>query len=314
MDQEMVRTSTRRIFVSFADTKYEASLRRIVRQARAIAAYDEIWPYSERNLDPAFLHRHRDLLQPTTRGFGYFMWKPHVVFHALEKCCDGDVVHYCDAGCHIRAAGRQRLFDYFNLAVASRSGVLGFKFTPPTPPFRHDGRPLPGFRNIDWCKADLLDHFSLLDDTEFLEDYTFAATTFFVRKSDATMAIIREWRDVMDDNVPLIDDSPSRKPNHPRFIEHRHDQAVFNCLARRYNFDHLSAYEFDYPSLEGEPRPCDIVASYPIHALRDKKRSWRFRLSLRLWRLLQTVIGPVADRTRFAAAPGAQSRLRRPRE
>jgi hypothetical protein len=308
----MRHQAPRRIFVSFADAKYEPSLRRIVRQAGEINAYDEVWPFRKRNLDPAFLRRHRDLLQPTTRGFGYFIWKPHVVFSALEKCRDGDVVHYCDAGCHIRAAGRQRLFDYFNLAVASRSGVLGFKFTPPTPPFRHDGRPLPGFRNIEWTKADLLDYFTLLDDKNFLEDYTFAATTFFVRKSDATMAIIREWRDIMDDNVPLIDDSPSRRPNYPCFIEHRHDQAVFNCLAQRYNFDHLSAYEFDYPSLEGEPRPCDITASYPIHAFRDKQLTWHSRLRQKLRRLLQPVVGRITEGLRLSTARHEHPRHRRP--
>ncbi len=281
----MNSAQARKIFVSFTDTKYEPSLRRITRQAAEMDVYDEIWPYRERDLDPEFVRRHRDLLRPCVRGFGYFIWKPQVVHDALDRCNDGDIVHYCDAGCHLRPPGRRRLLEYFALARAATSGILAFKFDPPVPPFRHDGRQLPNFTNIEWCKMDLFERFGMLHDQEFLEDFTFAATTFFVRKSAATMAIIREWRDFMDDNIPLIDDSPSRLPNSPRFKEHRWDQSVFNCLARKHGFESVSAYEFDYPSLDGEPRPCSIVEAYPICAVRDKQFSVRYRLmrKIRTW-------------------------------
>ncbi|NDC62583.1 MAG: hypothetical protein EBZ59_01025 [Planctomycetia bacterium] len=272
----------RRIFVTFADAKYEPSLRRIARQARAMDVYDEILIRRKRDLDPRFVRRHRDILRPNVRGYGYWIWKPQVVHAALEQCRDGDIVHYCDAGCHLLAAGRPRLLEYFALAESAESGVLAFKFEPPRPPFRHDGRPLPGFRNIEWCKADLLGTCGLLDDRAFLEDFTLAATTFFVRRSRATLDFVREWRDFMDRNVPLIDDSPSHRPNLPEFREHRHDQAVFNCLAHGRGFETASAYEFDYPSLPGEPRPCDITAGYPICAVRDKK----IRFATRVWRKL----------------------------
>lgn len=244
--------------------------------------YDDIVPRRRKDLDAQFVRRHHNLLQPGVRGYGYWIWKPQVVYDALEHCNDGDLVHYCDAGCHLRPAGRSRLLEYFYLAEAADSGVLAFNFEPPRPPFRHDGRPLPGYRNIEWCKADLLERLGLLEDREFLEGFTFAATTFFVRRSHATLAFIRKWRDFMDQNVALIDDSPSRRPNFAEFKEHRHDQAVFNCLARGHQFETVSAYEFDYPCLDGEPRPCTITADYPICALRDKKLSLTTRLRRRL--------------------------------
>lgn len=273
----------RRLFVSFANDTYEPSLRRIARQAKEMEVYDEISTHREGDLDPQFVRRHRDILRSGVRGYGYWIWKPQVVHAALERCRDGDVVHYCDAGCHLLIAGRQRLLDYFALAESAESGILAFKFEPPRPPFRHDGRPLPGYRNIQWCKADLLDACGLLGDRVFLDDYMFAAGTFFVRKSAATLAFIREWRDFMDHNVPLIDDSASLRRNLPEFREHRHDQAVFNCLSRSRGFEAVSAYEFDYPSLPGEPRPCAITAGYPICAVRDKE----IRFSSRVWRRIR---------------------------
>lgn len=278
----MADSRPKRIFVSFADAKYEPSLARITRQAEAMDVYDEIWPYRERDLDPAFVRRHADLLRPEVRGFGYFIWKPHVVHDALQRCNDGDLLHYCDAGCHLISSGRRRLLEYLAITAATPGGILAFKFFPPEPPFPHDGRPLPNFRNIEWCKMDLFERFGLRDDTEFLEDYTHAATTFFVRKSPATVAIIREWRDFMDENVPLIDDSPSRLPNSDRFREHRHDQSVFNCLAHKHGFATLSAYEFDYPAREGECRPPPRLKAYPICAVRDKRYTFQYRVSQRM--------------------------------
>ncbi|MFM8892675.1 MAG: hypothetical protein ACKOTB_13835, partial [Planctomycetia bacterium] len=233
----------RRVLVSFADAKYAASLRRLAAQAREMGVYDEVWTRNERDLPAWFRHQHRAILQPHVRGFGYWIWKPQVVLDALERCGTGDIVHYCDAGCHLQPAGRRRLLEYFELAESAASGVLAFKYLPLRPPPRHDGRPLPHYRNVEWCKSDVLSLFGLLEDAAYLEDYQSWSGTFFVRKTDTTMAVFQKWRDALRGNVSLVDDSPSRLPNSPRFIEHRHDQAVFSCLAWRHGFETLSAFE-----------------------------------------------------------------------
>lgn len=281
----------RRILTTFADDKYLPSLRRIVAQAKAMNVYDEIWPRRERDLSGSFLQRHRGFLRPNVRGFGYYIWKPQVVYDALVQCHDGDIVQWCDAGCHLRPAGRQRLLEYFDLAAAAPSGVLAFKFTPPAPPFPHDGRPLPKLVNIEWCKSDCLAHFGLLEDAAFLEDFQVTSTTFFVRKTAATMAVMRRWRDDVDGDASLFDDSPSCLPNSPRFREHRHDQSAFSCLAWLHGFQSLTAFEFDYPLLPGEPKPSPVIDGYPVCAVRDKKHSLRFRAVRKLRRLWRSFFG-----------------------
>lgn len=287
----MTTYRSRRIFVSFADAKYEPSLRRIAAQAEAMNVYDDICPRRERDLPDSFVRRHRGLLRPGVRGFGYYVWKPQIVYDALEQCRNGDIVQWCDAGCHLQPAGRSRLHEYFALAESSASGILAFKFSPPVPPFRHDGRPLLNCKNVEWCKSDVLAHYDLLEDKAFLEDFQVVTTTFFIRKTDATMAIVRQWRNDSDGDVSLFDDSPSRLPNSPRFIEHRHDQSVFSCLAWRHGCESISACEVDYPHLAGESRPCQIVANYPVCAMRDKKYSLRFRAVRKMRRLWSTYFG-----------------------
>ncbi len=49
-----------------------------------------------------------------------------------------------------------------------------------------------------------------------------------------TRSIIDFWYNI-GCNYHMIDDSPSIKENYNNFIEHRHDQAIFSLLLKKYN-------------------------------------------------------------------------------
>ena len=60
------------------------------------------------------------------------------------------------------------------------------------------------------------------------------ASVIFFRVSDYTREFVAEWlKWCLFEGGRLIDDSPSRAPNHPEFREHRHDQAILTTLAYR---------------------------------------------------------------------------------
>lgn len=60
------------------------------------------------------------------------------------------------------------------------------------------------------------------------------ASVIFFRVNDYTRAFVKEWLDwCLFEGGRLIDDSPSRTPNHPDFIENRHDQAILTTMAYR---------------------------------------------------------------------------------
>lgn len=60
------------------------------------------------------------------------------------------------------------------------------------------------------------------------------ASVIFFRVSDYTRKFVKEWLDwCLFEGGRLIDDSPSRLPNHPEFREHRHDQAILTTMAYR---------------------------------------------------------------------------------
>lgn len=60
------------------------------------------------------------------------------------------------------------------------------------------------------------------------------ASVIFFRVSDYTRKFVKEWLDwCLFEGGRLIDDSPSRTPNHPEFQENRHDQAILTTMAYR---------------------------------------------------------------------------------
>jgi hypothetical protein len=95
--------------VSFASSDYAPSLRRLARQAEAIATFASITTTTEKDLEPSFRAKFSEYLQPGVRGFGYWMWKPEIILRTLERIPEGEVLLYMDAGCHLNPAGRARL-------------------------------------------------------------------------------------------------------------------------------------------------------------------------------------------------------------
>ena len=48
------------------------------------------------NDDPGFMHRNQHILN-RSRGAGYWLWKPYVIFRELHLARDGDIIIYSDS-------------------------------------------------------------------------------------------------------------------------------------------------------------------------------------------------------------------------
>lgn len=283
-----------RHFLTFADSRFSPSLARISSEARQTGVFDTVNALTERCLDRSFRRKNRRLLSPAVRGFGYWIWKPQAILQTLRTLPDGDMLAYCDVGCRFTQEGRNRLEEYFTQASESAVKVAAFKYDPPRPPFPHDGRQLFDLHSGQWTKGDLLTHFQLQDDAAFVNDYCFVATAVFLVASASSREFVEAWLEVMESDTHLIDDSPSRSPNKPEFIEHRHDQAVFNCLAYRHKVSALCGYEIQYPGATPQENDWETIRDYPIHARREKTLSRSGRLWTRMhraWARLRGTVG-----------------------
>jgi len=164
----------------------------------------------------------------TERGYGYWRWKPQAILAAMEgndfqkRLSDGDILIYSDAGVEF-IEPVQTVIDRMDQDI--------YLFGNQT-------------EHAHWCKADIL--MDVMPSTfhalalktatspwEFFGKQAQASVIFF-RVNDYTRAFVKEWLDwCLFEGGRLIDDSPSRVPNHPEFKENRHDQAILTTLAYR---------------------------------------------------------------------------------
>ncbi|RZK16955.1 MAG: hypothetical protein EOO43_13975 [Flavobacterium sp.] len=227
---------------TFADTRLREGLLRFEREARNMEAYDGIFLYDETMFEEQFYKHFQDKF---SHRFGYFVWKPQIILQSLEKINDGDILQYTDMGCHLNKFGGRRLQHYFELVSNSPSGLLGFQTN---------------YKENSWTKADLFSYFGFNANSDIGASGQVCATFFFIKKSEASVNIMREWLSVFYYDFSLVDDSESLITNIPEFIEHRSDQSIFSLLAKKYQFSLLSYVK------EG----CNFYGKYPILALRDR--------------------------------------------
>ncbi len=182
--------------------------------------FDDIRVLDETKLDSEFKKLWQHKLVPGSRGYGYWVWKPYLIWKTLESLPDGSTLLYCDAGCHLNPRGRKKLQKYYEaLSVDS----LGMKAYPVSSPFLPKDEAL-------WTKADLLSYFSCRERYDIIASPQIEATHILCRKNDFTLHFVRRWYQAYLDDFSLIDDSPSKSDNMPGFINNRHDQSVFSLL------------------------------------------------------------------------------------
>ena len=243
----------RKYFISFADSRMRAATQRIARQAEDMNFFDEIHVMNEDALEPEFCSKWQHIMKFGVRGFGYWCWKPYIILRLLEKMPENAVLLYCDAGCHLNPKGVARLQFYVDEVNADPLGIKAF-YT---------------FCNYSevtekkWTKGDAFDYFNCRYRKDVTDSPQIATTQILFRKCPGVMDFVSEWNRVWYDNFSLIDDSPSKSPNLPGFIENRHDQTVFSLMYKLRGCTPL-------PSGETDVADYSDMDDYPIWDVRDR--------------------------------------------
>lgn len=137
------------------------------------------------------------------RGAGYWLWKPWVIWDAMEE--PADIVIYCDAGIEIINS-----FDHLINSMEGDIMLFGNHYQ-----HRH------------WCKREVFDSMGAKD------GFQVQASAMVVRVCDWSYRFLDEWL-WWCKRPGYIDDSTWIR-QYPEFQEHRHDQAILTCLQQRHN-------------------------------------------------------------------------------
>lgn len=228
------------IFLTYGNQNYLQSLARITREAREFP-FSQVIGVTEMGLAqqfPEFWERHREFIQQSRRGAGYWIWKSFLVQQLLRDMRDGDTVCYADAGCAFNPGKLPRFREYVD-SVRSGQPLLAFSL---------------GLPQKHWTKMDTA---VALGGEAFLDRAQCVGGIFLLRKCAQTVALVDEWVAACA-SYHLIDDSPSAIANDPGFQEHRHDQSVWTNLV----------YKYGFAPIPDESWPVDGPNSGPILAAR----------------------------------------------
>jgi len=208
-------------FCTFADSRYRYSLERLRKQAEDMGVFKGIHICDENNLEDSFKSSFPEYLNREVRGYGYWVWKPYIIYQYLQNIDDNDVFLYLDAGCRLNYRGKKRFLNYWKTVKNNKSGFLVTR--------SDSGQP-----EKKWTKGDLLDYFNVRNDSLITETPQLQANIIFIRKSEKTMGVIKKWLSIYYSNFNLVDDSPSSSLNMEDFMEHRHDQSLFSVLLKKH--------------------------------------------------------------------------------
>jgi len=220
----MVDPPQRIIFFSYGSgDRWRPSMENLCDSAAKYQEFDEVLRFCEEDLeqDPEFWPRHQAFIKANPRGGGYWLWKSYLTQKILKSLNENDILVYMDAGCYLWPSpqARRRFHEYLDIVRTHPAGFYGF------------GTEYP---NYIYTKQDTFSHFNQDSEEEKQKPQIMSGATIW-RKCETTMKMATEWYDAMATNYNLIDDSPSKAPNHPEFKENRHDQSILTMLIHKYN-------------------------------------------------------------------------------
>jgi hypothetical protein len=223
-----MQTSAKIHLCAFADGPFSTKKRKFLAEADALNIFHKISFFDCSTLPFSFLEQHDHFMRRQQRGFGYWIWKPLVIELALEASSPGDIVVYLDAGFTLNAGGRNRFLEYIDITLDSPDKMLSFQNI---------------HTEYRWTKADLAQRLGVLQRPSIMATSQLSSGFILLGKTSSNASLIREWRQIsVENNYHYSDDTNSIAPNHPEFVEHRHDQSI-SSLLRKIRGTEVSHYE-----------------------------------------------------------------------
>lgn len=236
---------------------FHDAVNRLCSQAEKFGLFDGIYGYTDLDLkaDKTFWEKHCDFIEKNVRGYGYWVWKPYLILKTLEKINYGDILLYLDCGCEINSDGKEH---FYNLIEKVQNNTIISTSC--------------GSNDITYTKMDLIKYMMMENQIDLLGKTQMQIGTAMFKKSDLIIKIYTEINEIMSNNYNLIDDSPSINKNFDNFVEHRHDQSVFNLVLKKYGISNHLMDPTDWTdwSTGSKKNYLTTGIKYPIWSCRNK--------------------------------------------
>lgn len=243
------------VFLSFADSKYKPTLKRIKTEALESQFFSEVKILTENDLDKEYRKKYKQRFK--LRGFGYWMWKSYVVKRTINNLNENDIIIYADAGCTINNDAKKRFDEYISYVDNNPLGILAFSQEELIEKY--------------YTKGDLFEITNSRENKDITDTPQIWAGAFIIRKNPMSVKFVTEWEYLCRNNFYLITDKPSVSKNFEGFITHRHDQSAFSVLLKPYK-PYLITDKETYTTGIFEK---DLIC-FPIWATRKRQYTWLY--------------------------------------
>jgi hypothetical protein len=216
------------IFASCGSESFAKSLETLKHEAIQLGIFRKVVINSINN-DTDFINKHWHFISTHPRGFGYWIWKSYYILKSLENECDeNEGLLYMDAGCTFGSSATTKIPEWIKMADNHPGKILAFRLTHPEFKFNKKDTIHAIFPNVDEKSMQMVGGINIFINTH------------------KTREFVKEWHEwCIKDHYQYVTDVPSIIPNHPNFYEHRHDQAIFSLLVKKYNI--LNIADETYP-------------------------------------------------------------------
>lgn len=234
------------------EERFASTKNRFYNEALNMEVFKTVNIFTEKNCFEycSELSPHKQFME-STRAYGFWIWKSFLISELMKSVPENDIICYADLGCSFNPNGKERLSEYYQLAI--ENGSLCFDT------FHLEKK---------YTKFDTYARIFPSDDCH-LDTGHRCATVYFLKNNKANKKIIEEFKSIsIENNYHYIDDSKSLSLGEYNFlIEHRYDQSIFSLLSKKYNF-------YCIPDETWWPDPIqnwhETAKKYPIWATRIK--------------------------------------------
>jgi len=200
------------IFVTYGDQKFRHSVSRISGEMKSFCKNQLI--YTESDITDSFkINSKVDWM--TTRGGGYWLWKPYILAKSLESLDNNQCILYCDSGCCVDDA--RILQENIERFIKSDEELYAFKMS-------SEDR-----NELQWTSNKVLDIFKLTESD--LNDGQIHATTFLLKNTPLVKSIIQKWCGLATTQPEVFTDEYNSKGEYGK---HRWDQSVWSCILKHF--------------------------------------------------------------------------------
>jgi len=215
---------------------FKDAANRLCKQAEALNIFKSITHRDLKYLkDTGFFYNY-DKEIFLKKGFGYWIWKPYIVYEKLKELNKNDILIYMDAGCEIYYKNLNKNLKIDNVYLQIDEYIEEMKNQVIKNQFLTTNWMI---NEESYTKKDVIVQLNVQNRKDILETFQKQSGIFICIKNDLVESIIQKWYEISKD-YNMINDETNILKNSSKFLGNRHDQSILSILLKLNN---LNTYE-----------------------------------------------------------------------